>query len=131
MKLKLSLIAAFLFAAQGILVNSAMAYSGTQLLDGCNSAIKLMDEERLTDSQVVEAARCMYFISGFYNGYLIGTAKGKAQHPLICEPKPAPTGEQLLRIVTLFARNHPRFLNNGAAVIAGVALAQAFPCSKK
>ena len=87
-------------------------YSGTKLYELCNDQ--------------TTAGLCVFYIRGFMEGMVWGSELVKARRSY-CPPSNVSVTQGRL-VVEKYIREHPSELNKAAGVLAGKALALAFPC---
>jgi hypothetical protein len=128
------------FAAMGMLfcVTGAhaapLAYSGSDLLRDCNSAVRWLDSGTYTSVDMLQGMRCEGYVLGVLDGYrtrriLDGLLTRKQKTPIIiiCTPDQI-NNLEMARIVQKFVHDHPQYLTEDAADLIVGALANAFPC---
>lgn len=93
-------------------------FTGNQLHADCSSAAKPGDE-----------IMCMAYITGVAHGLFIAQAARDELHEKTCMPA-MPSYRQARLIVEQYMRDHPETLDLNAALVAGSALLDAFPCEK-
>lgn len=109
-----------------IVSNTVMATSSPQLLEFCNSAIKVMNNNYVTTNyyqtgdQATSLGTCLGYVSAVVDMY-----EGVA----FCVPQNS-TYEQYVRVTTKYINNNPEKLNLPAQAMVISALSNAFPCPK-
>jgi hypothetical protein len=98
----------------------AAAFTGNQLRSVCIKKTGMSD------------VGCLYYVTGFADGLLIGKLAGEkdGQH-MYCPPAAGVVPDQARLIVEKFLQDHPERLHERAAHLVAEALMNAFPCSKK
>jgi hypothetical protein len=100
--------------AAGLLLSGATSaddFSGTRLYEFCNH-----------HDGHTEETTCAAFVHGLLDGLMLGSM-GR-----YCPPKEGVSVAQGRLIIEKFMRDHPEALHKQAGIMAGVALATAFPC---
>jgi hypothetical protein len=95
----------------------------------------VVDKDRMTHEDVVNAVECVSYIEGFVSGVQQEVAfahvVGKIKPPtLFCHTEVAENG-QLVRVVLKYIRNHPEEAHKDTAFLAAEALREAFPCGNE
>lgn len=108
----------------------ANAWSGELLLDNCNDAIKILNNNgyytnyNRAAEQFTNSGNCLGYIAATAD--LMGLDKNKSG---FCPPIGA-TYYQFVRVTSKYLNKHPEDINMPASVLVITALAQAFPCPK-
>jgi hypothetical protein len=95
---------------------TARALSGVQLYQFCIESSK----------SSTAGISCEAYMRGFVDGMMMGSFADELHH--FCPPKGGVSVDQARLIVEKYLRDHPERLNREAGVLAGIALAAAFPC---
>lgn len=105
---------------------SASSNTGNELLNNCQTMLRIMDSGTATQSleEAFNAGQCLGFVSGVRNT----SDLTRAPEPLrSCVPKTATMG-QLARVITKYLKDNPSELNLEQTLIAMLALKSAYPC---
>ena len=104
-------------AATALFVQPAAATTGKELYAACKA-----DGARKVE--------CDAYIRGFVDGMIMGyTAHGTVRG--YCPPVTGIPPARGRAIVETWLRDHPERLGGDAGILAGLALAEAFPCTKR
>jgi hypothetical protein len=98
---------------------------GNELLSKCSSTVKLLDNEKLSSSEMQDAKWCSGYVNGIDDGIEIASATGNTAK-LYCIPEGVTTG-QAIRVLVKWLRNHPEKLHQSRVLVV-VSWADAFPC---
>lgn len=105
--------------------------STSELYIACGSVKKLMEKERMSSQENIDAVLCMHFLEGFEAGYMAHQTLHKADLPPVCIPRALSGGERalmFLKYAKVVADNYPENLGDPAAVSAALVLTINFPC---
>jgi hypothetical protein len=119
-----SLLAMAALSAETAQAEEAKDRSGEWLLQACGGLIRAIDED--IPPSTVEGMMNGHFCSGLSFGLLIGMQSELR----ICTPDGV-QNPQAIRVIHRFLKDHPERLHESGAGLAGVALANAFPCPRK
>jgi len=116
-------------------VSSAAPDDGNALLEGCKSAIYIVDgkdKSNVTD-KAMSMGLCMGLVRGMIDaGTAINTlaqSHGSAKHSLYCVPEDVST-IQAVRLVVKYLEAHPEDLHQKGTGLIALALAKSYPCKK-
>jgi hypothetical protein len=105
---------------------------GNELLGYCNSVIKQENGDTLSTTELVLAAHCTGYVSGFIDSHAIDSylfEKNTQKKLLYCLP-PNSKIIQFVRVIVKYLNEHPEKLHNGARMLVMEALNEAFPCKE-
>jgi len=105
------------------------AQTGSTFLENCTLAIRQSDGEKLTGLELLKAASCTSYVSGFLDAAgMIHSVRPQTR--IVCVPESGITNDQGIRILVKHLRSSPETLHESARMSLLVALAKAFPCTK-
>jgi hypothetical protein len=112
------------FATVGV----ARAYSGLELLRGCNAALKMATGQHFEPQDAVNGGMCLGYVSGIMDvNQVVVVVRGRAM-ALFCAPERGLENEQAIRIVVKHLVDNPADLHQPARMSVVLALRRAFPC---
>ncbi len=105
---------------------------GNEVLGKCQTAIRVVDEGRLSQSDSSDSMWCMGWIEGVLDmnrlsELMVETGVSKKGDPYFCAPDGIQVG-QAVRVVVKYLQDHPEQLHARGIVLAVAALQKAFPC---
>ncbi|MGD0340042.1 MAG: Rap1a/Tai family immunity protein [Bacteroidota bacterium] len=126
--LYLAVLTIFLLSAS---THALAEFDGNELLRGCNSVIKQENGDKLSTTELVLAAHCTGYVSGFIDSHTIDSyafEKYTQKKLLYCLPESKIN--QFVRVIVKYLRDHPAKLHNDARMLVLDALFEAFPCKE-
>ena len=107
----------------------AAAQTGSILLEDCTFAMRQSDGDKLKDLEILKAASCIGYVSGFLDATgMIHSIRPQTQ--MVCMPVGGITNDQGIRILVKHLRRSPETLHESGRMSLLVALAKTFPCAK-
>jgi hypothetical protein len=106
-------------AGLALFASQATAQTGTQLFQSC------LDKNRGASDVM-----CIYYVSGFVDGMLLGKVVGDQASGMFCPPTEGISTFQARLIIEKYLINHPEKLHEKAGYLAAEALMDAFQCKK-
>lgn len=103
----------------------AAELTGTDLLQGCNSLIKALEGNNLTQDD----NNNIHFWSGYLEGFL-DTMPAAGTVPY-CLPEKGLSYGQLAMTIRKYLNNNPELLDKEPAALILLALVKTFPCDKQ
>ena len=85
--------------------------------------------ERLSGSELLDANYCAAYMSGYLDALEFAAAAYKAD--LFCPPAEGLDARQAVKIVLSHVRKTPSSANKSIAVVATLAMRDAFPCERQ
>jgi len=101
-------------------------YDGNEFLSKCSSAVKLLDNEKLSNSEMQDAEWCLGYVEGIADGIEIVSETSKSAR-LYCMAEDVTTG-QGVRVFVKWLRDHPEKLHNSGRILVVASFVNAFPC---
>lgn len=105
--------------------------NGESLLKTCSLEVRILDREKVTSEESVQAAMCVGYVMGVHD--MEFTVQMLEEHQKVvvmhhsCAPSNVSTG-QAVRVVVKYLRDNPERLNMPAAILVTDAVRNAFPC---
>lgn len=124
MKIGLKAVALAALLGSGAAMAAESRFDGNELLQQCQSYIKLVDGEKTND--FFSAGVCAGFIQGVSSTVYFYSEEVK-KDLRFCKPDGV-TNAQLVRIVVKYLKDNPKDLNEGRMTLAWTALMIAYPC---
>jgi hypothetical protein len=104
---------------------------GESLLRTCSIQVRILDGEKVSSAEAVDAAICVGYVWGVHD--MEFTVQMLEEHQKVvlmhrsCTPSNSSTG-QMVRVVVKYLRENHERLNMPAAVLVTDAIRSAFPC---
>jgi hypothetical protein len=124
MKTGLMAVALAGMLGSGAAMAAESRFDGNELLQQCQSYIKLVDGEKTND--FFSAGICAGFIQGVSNTVHFYSDDVEKDEKF-CKPATV-TNAQLVRIVVKYLQDNPKDLNQGRMTLVWMALMIAYPC---
>ena len=109
-----------------LLLPQVVIADGKYLLDQCNVAVTFQDSGEIPPGYLSAVSYCYGYLEGI--GELNSINKGLGRFAYFCVPKDGIPNTQAARIVVKYLRDNPAKLHENKAVLAVLALKEAYPC---
>ena len=104
-------------------VGLVSALDGNELLEDCQAAVTILDMGQVDEELAVRSGYCLGFLEVFRTGMPLLREEYQA-----CFPEGGITSEQAARAVVEFLQGNPAVLEEHKALLAVLALKEAYPC---
>jgi hypothetical protein len=105
----------------------AHATDGNNLLHSCQTVIRLMDNEKVSAGDSMDAGQCFGMVEAV-RGVLFIYDQQIPQNLRVCIPAGGINNGQAARIVSKYLHDNPAQLNEDATLLTILAFKQAYPC---
>jgi hypothetical protein len=102
--------------------------NGSELLRGCNAAIRQTEGVNVAVEESIRALHCLGYVSGFQDA--MGMADWTVANVQACVPRKGIEVDQGVRILVKFLRENPERLNESGRILFFTAMVRAFPCKR-